>query len=56
MNPSKQWTQIKDSKVTKDAKAETDQKQRNPTRCKICGGPYWFCSERMRPEGLTDAT
>src|SRR5712664_71450 len=46
MNPSNEWAQIKNSKITEDVKAETDQKQRNQTRCKICGVPYLLCSER----------
>jgi hypothetical protein len=37
--------QIKTSKITEDVKAETDQKQRNQTRCKICSGPYLSRSE-----------
>src|ERR1700720_1986850 len=53
MNPSKQWAQIKNSKITEDVKAETDQKQRNPTRCKICGGPYLLYWERRTPNEVS---
>jgi hypothetical protein len=35
----------KESKITEDVEAETDQKQRNPTRCTICSAPYLSRSE-----------
>ena len=47
---------MKNSKITEDVKAETDEKQRNPTRCKICGGPYLSYSERMRPNEVIEGS